>query len=88
VTQEKDAEKAKEAPAPPPAALLPALASFERGDRVAAAAQARPLLDSADPEVQAAARALMARMAPDPWAVRFGLMAAVLLLILVIVYLR
>jgi len=65
-------------PPPPPAALLPALASFERVDLVAAAAQARPMLESTDAEVQAAARDLLARMAPDPWAIRFGMMAAVL----------
>ena len=75
-------------PPPPPAALLPALASFERGDLVAAAAQARPMLESTDAEVQAAARDLLARMAPDPWAICFGMMAAVLLLILVVIYLR
>jgi hypothetical protein len=79
-------EKAEPVEAPPPAALLPALASFERGDLVAADAQARPLLESPDPEVQAAARALLGRMAPDPWAIRFGVMALVLLVILVVLY--
>jgi hypothetical protein len=73
-------------PPPPPAALLPALASFERGDMVSAGAEARTLLDSADPEVQAAARALLTRMAPDPWAIRFGVLAVVLLVILVVIY--
>jgi hypothetical protein len=77
------------APAPPPpAALLPALASFERGDLVAAAAQAGPLRESADPEVQAAARDLLQRMAPDPWALRFGLLALGVLVLLVVVYVR
>jgi hypothetical protein len=75
-------------PPPPPAALLPALASFERGDLVAAAAQARPLLDSADPEVQAAARDLLGRVGPDPWAIRFGVLAVVLLIVLVVIYMR
>jgi len=76
------------APPPPPTALLPALASFERGDLVAAATQARPLLESADPEVQAAARDLLGRMDPDPWALRFGVLGILLLVLLIVLYLR
>jgi hypothetical protein len=66
-------------PPPPPAALLPALARFERGDYVGATAAATALASDADPEVQEAARALLARMAPDPWAIRVGLLALTLL---------
>jgi hypothetical protein len=75
-------------PPPPPAALLPALASFERGDLVAAGQQARLLVENPDPDIQSAARELLARMAPDPWAVRFGLLALALLVLLAVVYVR
>jgi hypothetical protein len=73
-------------PPPPPAALLPALATFERGDWASATAQAGALLSDPDPEVQAAARALMARMAPDPWAIRVGLLSLALLVIVAVSY--
>ena len=75
-------------PPPPPAALLPALATFERGDWVSADVQAHALLSDPDPQVQAAARALLARMAPDPWAIRAGLLALALLVIIAVTYVR
>jgi hypothetical protein len=70
------------APEPPPAELLPALAAFERGDFRRARRLLAALLPSGDagsPEVTAAARALEARMAADPWAVRVGIAAAAVL---------
>jgi hypothetical protein len=73
-------------PPPPPPALLPALARFERGDFRGATALARALLADADPEVQGAARDLLARMAPDPWALRLGLLALALLAIVAVVF--
>jgi len=75
-------------PPPPPEALLPALASFERGDWVAATAEARRLLSDPDPQLQTAARDLLGRMAPDPWAIRAGLLSLVLLVIIAITYIR
>jgi len=76
------AEAAKP-PATPPE-LLPALARFERGDFRGASAEAATLLTGQpSPELAAAARALGARMAPDPWALRFGLLALTLLAIVV-----
>jgi hypothetical protein len=80
------------APAPPPAPppppeLQPALAAFERGDFRAATAACQALLASPpSPEVAAAARALLARMAPDPWALRFGIAALALIALLVGIY--
>ena len=77
------------APAPPPpAAVLPALAMFERGDWAGATARARVLAADPDPAVQAAAQDLLARMAPDPWAFRVGLLALTLLAIVTGVYVR
>jgi hypothetical protein len=75
-------------PPPPPEAVLPALASFERGDWVAATAEGRRLLSDPDPLVQTAARDLLARMAPDPWAIRAGLLSLALLAIIAITYIR
>jgi hypothetical protein len=75
-------------PPPPPAALLPALALFERGDFPAAGRAAQALAGDADPEVAAAARALLARLSPDPWAVRLGLLAVILLAVVAAVYVR
>lgn len=68
--------------------MAAALASFERGDWVAATAEARRLLADPDPQVQTAARDLMARMAPDPWAIRVGLLALALLVIVAVTYIR
>jgi hypothetical protein len=62
------------------------MAAFDRGDFVAAAAAARPLVDSPDPEVQAAARALLDRLAPDPWAIRLGLLAVIALALVAGIY--
>ena len=75
-------------PPPPPAALLPALAAFERGDFRAAGEQAGALLADPDPEVQAAARPLLGRMAPDPWAIRLGLLALTLLALITGLFVR
>lgn len=85
----EDTEKPPEKPAPPPPPpepVLPALAHFEHGDWVSAGIEARHLQSDADPQVQAAARELLARMAPDPWAIRVGLLALALLVILGVVY--
>jgi hypothetical protein len=38
--------------------------------------------------VAAAARALLARMAPDPWAIRLGLLALTLLAVVAGIYAR
>jgi hypothetical protein len=73
-------DRAEAAPAPPPPELLPALARFERGDFRGAAADAAALLAAQPgPEVESAARTLLARVAPDPWALRLGLLALTLL---------
>jgi hypothetical protein len=73
--------------APPPPELLPALARFERGDFQGAAAAATALLASQPgPEVETAARALLARLAPDPWALRLGLLALTLLAIVAAIF--
>jgi hypothetical protein len=60
----------------PPPELADALARFERGDFAGARTEAerRALNSDSDPEVAAAARALLLRLAPDPWALRFGLL--------------
>jgi len=74
---------------PPPPELAIALASFDRGDffgtrtEIAAALAAHPTA-----EMQQAARALVDRMAPDPWALRVGVGAFLLLLIACNQYLR
>jgi hypothetical protein len=75
------------APAPPPEELLPALAAFERGDfRQARLLVAALLAGSPTPEVAAAARALEGRMAPDPWAIRVGLVALAVLALVAGIY--
>jgi hypothetical protein len=57
-------------------------ARFDRGDFVGARQAAERALATGTAEEQAAARALLGRLAPDPWALRFGLLAlAVLALI-------
>jgi hypothetical protein len=81
-------EPAVAAPPAPPAEVLPALALFERGDFRAASAAVAPLLAHPIPEVQSAARALLARMAPDPWAVRLGLLAVTLLALVAAIFAR
>jgi hypothetical protein len=72
----------------PPAEILPALASFERGDFRGASASVAPLLTHPTPQVQSAARALAARMATDPWAVRLGLLAVTLLALVTAIFAR
>ena len=77
-------------PAPSEAApepVRPALAAFERGDFAAAAATAGALLASdPSPQVQAATRALLDRLAPDAWAQRLALLATALLALLIGLY--
>jgi hypothetical protein len=76
-------------PAPPPPALAPALARFERGDFLGARRQAERLLaERPAPDVEAAARALLASLAPDRWAVRFGLLVLVALALVTGLYVR
>jgi hypothetical protein len=77
----------KEEKKDPPAEVRPALARFERGDFRGATADLDALL-AAQPasDVAAAAHALADRMAPDPWALRFGLLALTLLAIVVAVF--
>jgi len=58
----------------PPPELADALARFERGDFAGARAEAQRRAGESDAGVAAAARALLLRLAPDPWAVRFGLL--------------
>jgi hypothetical protein len=78
-----------EATTPTPPELIPALASFERGDfRGATAAATALLAGQPAPELADAARVLLARMAPDPWAVRVGLLALTLLAIVAAVFVR
>ena len=75
-------------PSPPPPALAAALTHFERGDFRAATAEAQRLVAASDPEVKAAAEALLARMAPDRWALRLGLLALALLALVTGLYVR
>jgi hypothetical protein len=75
--------------APPPTELASALALFERGDFRGARAEASAIVAlHPRPEVETAARALLARIAPDPWALRFGLLALALLALVVGLYVR
>jgi hypothetical protein len=84
---------APEAPAAPPAALSPATALFERGDFLAARREVARVLAATSAtttasELEAAARALLERMAPDRWAVRIGLLVLVLLALVTGLYVR
>jgi hypothetical protein len=77
----------------PPADPLPELAEasalFERGDFRAARAHLTALLaGNPSPEVETAARALLSRMAPDPWALRIGLLALALIGLVIGLYVR
>jgi hypothetical protein len=77
------AAKTAAPPPPPPPELLPALVLFDGGDLRGADAAARALLAGKPaPEVEEAARGLLARLAPDPWALRLGVLAAGLLALL------
>jgi hypothetical protein len=85
-TSETSAE-ASAPEAPPPQALLPALAAFDRGDfRESRRLLNELLAGSPAPELAAAARALGARMAPDPWAVRVALVALGVLALVIGIY--
>jgi hypothetical protein len=76
-------------PPPPPPAAAEATARFERGDFLGARLEVQRLLAAPrDPEVEAAARALIARMAPDPWAARFGVLVLVVLALVTGLYVR
>ncbi len=69
--------------------VTPALVLFERGDYRGAAGHLHALLAAVPPPpppVARAAGALLTRMAPDPWALRLGIIAAALLAVLVAVY--
>jgi hypothetical protein len=72
---------------PPPEALEPALACLARGDFAGARAAAeRVLRGQPTPEEAAAARALLDRLAVDPWALRVGVAAVFVLALLVARY--
>jgi hypothetical protein len=75
------------APPPPPPELVPAESAFARGDFRAARALTDQLLSAhPSPEIEAAARALQARMAVDPWAFRIALAAAGVLAVIIGAY--
>jgi hypothetical protein len=70
-------------PPPLPPELGPAQAAFERGDfRTMNRLLAELLAAQPSPELQAAARAMLARTAIDPWAFRVALIAAALLAVI------
>jgi hypothetical protein len=70
-----------------PAELAPVLALLDRGDhRGAAALLARVLAEKPAPEVEQAARALEARLAPDRAALAVGLGTVALLLVITLHY--
>jgi hypothetical protein len=68
----------------PAAPLATAERLFQRGDFLGARREAERQLAAA-PE---AARALLARLAPDPWAARFGLLVLALLALMAGLYVR
>jgi hypothetical protein len=72
--------------------LSDAQTRFERGDFLGARLAAERVLASADTPDQANARAdaraLLARLAPDPWALRFGLLVLAVLGLLTGLYVR
>lgn len=77
------------APPPPPPELVPAHTAFERGDFRSATSLARAVLAASPPkELEAAARELLARMAPDAWAIRLGIAALALLALVAGLYIR
>jgi|SRR5688500_11696477 len=78
-----DAGQAPPEPPPLPPELAPAQAAFERGDfRTMNRLVAEVLAAQPAPEVLAAARAMQARTAIDPWAFRTALFAAALLAVI------
>jgi hypothetical protein len=75
------------APAPLPTELAPAQAALDRGDfRQARQLVAAILAADPSPEVATAARALQAVTENDPWALRFGLIAAGVLALVIGAY--
>jgi hypothetical protein len=76
------------------------VARFERGDFLGARLEAGRILAGPvpggdlhgagrpPPDLEAAARALLERMAPDRWAVRFGLLVLLLLALVTGLYAR
>jgi len=86
-TQPSEPNHSEAVEIPPLAEIAPAAAAFERGDFQATRAQLRKLLATEPPEpVALAARKLLDRMAPDPWAMRIGIGAAGLLALVVLLY--
>ncbi len=76
-------------PAAPPPELAPALALFERGNFRDAHAAIKTLLNAnPTPEIEATAKTLQARMAPDPWALRAGVLALAILIAISVRYLH
>jgi hypothetical protein len=76
-----------EVTAPDPPELAPARALLDRGDYRGALALLRPLAKAPpSPEIERAANALLAQLAPDPRALVVGLGAVALLLGMVIHY--
>src|SRR5262245_61439055 len=73
---------------PPPPELVPAHEAFARGDfRTARAAATALLATKPTSDLDAAARALIARMAPDPWVLRIGVAAIALIVLVTAAYL-
>lgn len=84
-----DAPASKDAPAEPPLppVLAPARAAFDRGNyRQARALVASALASDPSPEVAGAARTMMAAIENDPWAIRFALIAAGILALVIGAY--
>jgi hypothetical protein len=91
VSDEPAKEKTTPGPPPPPrlVELLPAWERFDRGDFRGARALARALIAAArTQDVEKGARDFLAVLAPDPWAVRFGLLALALLVLVTALYVR
>ncbi len=71
-----------------PPELAEAIARFDRGDFAGARAEARRRVadPSVTPAVAEAARALLARLAPDPWALPIGILVLAVLALVTGVY--
>jgi hypothetical protein len=72
----------------PDAPLSDAQARFARGDFLGARLAAERELAAGGPDQQAAARDLLARLAADPWALRFGLIILAVLALVAGLYVR
>lgn len=73
---------------PDPPQLHAALAAFDRGDFALTRRLLQPLAGHPDAAVATAAERLSRRLAPDRWALRFGLAALALLALVVGLYVR